>query len=57
MNPKKNLVFIVNPKAGVTPKNKTLIELIADNTIPASKYNTTVLFTEYAGHATELALQ
>lgn len=57
MSSKRNLVFIVNPKAGVTPKSKPLIEFIADNTISPSKYNTTILFTEYAGHATRLAQQ
>jgi len=56
MSPEKiKLFFIVNPKAGVTPKSKPLIELIADNTIPSSKFETTVLFTEHAGHATLLA--
>lgn len=57
MLPRKKLVFIVNPKAGVTPKSKSFIELIADNTISASKFDTTLLFTEYAGHATALAQQ
>lgn len=52
---KKKLVFIVNPKAGITPKSKVVIELLAGNIIPASKYIPEVLFTEYAGHASALA--
>ena len=52
---KKNIVFIVNPKAGITPKSKLVIELMAGNIIPSSKFILKVIFTEYAGHATEIA--
>ncbi|MEI6060455.1 MAG: diacylglycerol kinase family protein [Bacteroidota bacterium] len=52
---KKNIVFIVNPKAGITPKSKVVIELLAGNIIPSSRFIPEVLFTERAGHATELA--
>jgi YegS/Rv2252/BmrU family lipid kinase len=46
---KKKIIFIVNPKAGITPKSKVVIELLAGNIFPE------VAFTERAGHATELA--
>jgi diacylglycerol kinase (ATP) len=52
---KKRIIFIVNPKAGITPKSKVVIELLAGNLIPSSKFITEVVFTERAGHATELA--
>jgi YegS/Rv2252/BmrU family lipid kinase len=52
---KKLIVFIVNPKAGITPKSKTVIELLAGNVIPSSRFIPEVVFTQRAGHATELA--
>jgi YegS/Rv2252/BmrU family lipid kinase len=52
---KKLIVFIVNPKAGITPKSKVVIELLAGNVIPSSRFISEVVFTEYAGHATKLA--
>jgi diacylglycerol kinase (ATP) len=52
---KKLIVFIVNPKAGITPKSKVVIELLAGNVIPSSRFIPEVVFTERAGHATELA--
>jgi len=52
---KKKIVFIVNPKAGITPKSKVVIELLAGNLIPSSRFIPEVLFTERAGHATEIA--
>jgi len=52
---KKKIVFIVNPKAGITPKSKVVIELLAGNIIPSSRFIPEVLFTERIGHATELA--
>jgi diacylglycerol kinase (ATP) len=52
---KQKIVFIVNPKAGITPKSKVVIELLAGNIIPASRFIPEVVFTERAGHATELA--
>lgn len=52
---KKKIVFIVNPKAGITPKSKVVIELLAGNIFPSSRFIPEVLFTERAGHATELA--
>lgn len=52
---KKKIVFIVNPKAGITPKSKVIIELLAGNIIPSSRFIPEVIFTERAGHATEIA--
>jgi len=52
---KKKIVFIVNPKAGITPKSKVVIELLAGNLIPSARFIPEVIFTERAGHATEIA--
>lgn len=52
---KKKIIFIVNPKAGITPKSKVIIELLAGNIFPSSRFIPEVVFTERAGHATELA--
>ncbi len=52
---KKKLVFIVNPKAGITPKSKVVIEVLAGNIIPSSRFIPEVIFTERPGHATEIA--
>ena len=52
---KKKIIFIVNPKAGITPKSKVIIELLAGNIFPASRFIQEVVFTERVGHATELA--
>jgi len=52
---KKKFVFIVNPKAGITPKSKVVIELLAGNIFPSSRFIPEVRFTERAGHATEIA--
>ncbi len=52
---KKKIVFIVNPKAGITPKSKVVIELLAGNIFPSSRFIPEVIFTERAGHATEIA--
>jgi YegS/Rv2252/BmrU family lipid kinase len=52
---KKKIIFIVNPKAGITPKSKVVIELLAGNIIPSSRFIPEVVFTERVGHATEIA--
>jgi YegS/Rv2252/BmrU family lipid kinase len=52
---KKKIVFIVNPKAGISPKSKVVIELLAGNIIPSSRFIPEVIFTERPGHATEIA--
>jgi diacylglycerol kinase (ATP) len=52
---KTKIIFIVNLKAGITPKSKVIIELLAGNIFPASRFIQEVVFTERVGHATELA--
>jgi len=52
---KKAVIFIVNPRAGFTIKNKKFIELVAGTILPASQFRTKVVFTERAGHAAQLA--
>jgi diacylglycerol kinase (ATP) len=52
---KTKIIFIVNPKAGITPKSKVIIELLAGNIFPSSRFIQEVAFTERVGHATELA--
>ncbi len=52
---KVKIVFVVNPKAGITPKSKVVIELLAGNIFPSSRFIPEIVFTERAGHATELA--
>ncbi len=54
---KKKIVFIVNPKAGITPKSKVVIELLTGNIIPSSRFLPEVIFTQRAGHATEIAAE
>lgn len=49
---KEKIRFIINPIAGTSAK-KELPELIRKNLDPG-KYEMEILFTEYAGHATEL---
>lgn len=52
---KKKIIFIVNPKAGITPKSKVVIEVLAGTILPSSSFIPEVVFTERVGHATELA--
>ncbi len=52
---KQKILFIVNPKAGVTIKSKFFISLLAGSYLNTEKYLPEVKFTKYAGHATELA--
>ena len=51
---KKKIIFIVNPKAGITPKSKVIIELLTGNIMPSARFIPEVVFTERAGHATQL---
>jgi diacylglycerol kinase (ATP) len=52
---KINILFIVNPKAGITIKSKLLIRLLAGRYLDSRKYKPEVRFTKHASHATELA--
>ena len=53
MVPKKNILAIINPISGT--HQKTDIPGIIRETLDASRYDTAIRFTEYAGHATQLA--
>lgn len=55
MNSKHNIVFILNPISGNHAKNE--IPRMIDGTLDKSKFDYQVKFTEYAGHATEIARQ
>ena len=50
---KKKIIFIINPRSGVS-KKKNLPEVIK-KTIDANKFDYEIIFTTHAGHATELA--
>ncbi len=52
---KINILFIVNPRAGITIKSKFLIRLLAGQYLDNERYKPEVQFTKYATHATELA--
>jgi diacylglycerol kinase (ATP) len=50
-----NILFIVNPKAGITIKSKLFIQLLAGRYLDSRRYIPEIQFTKYATHATELA--
>ncbi|MEI7595952.1 MAG: YegS/Rv2252/BmrU family lipid kinase [Bacteroidota bacterium] len=50
----KNVLFIINPISGVGRKKE--IETIVESTIDKSKFIYSITFTEYAGHATIIAM-
>ena len=52
---KEKIVFIVNPISGHHDKSK--FPSIVETLIDKEKYDYTILFTEYGGHATELTKQ
>lgn len=54
MTVKKRIVFIVNPNSGTQGK-KTILKSI-DERIDRSKYDFEIVKTDYAGHATEIAM-
>ena len=56
MSDPTNILFIVNPRAGITIKSKFIIQLLAGQYLDSSKYKPQVQFTQYPTHATELAL-
>ena len=53
MSKKRNILFIVNPKAGYHSKDK--VPALIDQFIPDHQFDYRVVFTEYAGHASEIA--
>lgn len=50
---KKRIVFIINPKSGVSSKGK--IPTLIDERLDKNRFDYTIVHTEYAGHATEIA--
>lgn len=50
---KKRIAFIVNPISGTC--NKDVVPALVSKHIDTSLFDTNVVFTEYAGHASELA--
>lgn len=55
MNEKKKIVFIINPNSGTQTKTE-LPKLISEH-INKDMFDTTIMFTEYAGHAAEICTQ
>ncbi len=51
----KNIAFIINPMSGT--QNKRKLPKIIEKELDRSQWLPNVVFTEYAGHATELARQ
>jgi len=51
---KKKIVFIINPVSGVATKGN--IEKIIDENIDTNKYDYSVEYTEWPGHATEICM-
>lgn len=52
---KKKISFIINPKSGTQSKEQILHLL--DEKLDKAKYVQEVIYTEYAGHAVEIAAQ
>ena len=50
---KKRITFIVNPISGTHSKNE--IPALIDDTIDKEQFDSVIRFTEYAGHAAEMA--
>ena len=50
---KKSILFLINPKSGVQKKKKVL--QVIEKNIDREVYDFSVEYTQYAGHATELA--
>ena len=53
MTDKKKIVFVVNPKSG-TQSKKAILKWI-DERMDRSIYDYSIVRTEYAGHATQIA--
>ena len=52
---KKKIIFIVNPISG--HHNKNHFPNLVESSIDKNKYDYTIVFTEYANHATELTMK
>lgn len=50
---KQNILFLINPKSGVSRKKR--VPQMVERYIDHARYDVTVCYTQYAGHAYELA--
>jgi len=55
MSDKKSILFVINPFAG--HESKSRIPDLIKGTIDPTKFNYDLVFTEYGGHASELAME
>ena len=55
MNERKKIAFIINPISGT--QNKALIVKQIDELLDKERFELEIIYTEYAGHATEIAAQ
>lgn len=53
----KNIAFIINPISGAENQNRRRIPKLIDKLLDKEQWSANVVFTEYKGHATELAQQ
>ncbi|MFA8299760.1 MAG: diacylglycerol kinase family protein [Hyphomicrobiales bacterium] len=54
MNSKKRILFIINPKSGSIGKKRN-IESIIEEKVDQNKFEYTIKYTQYQGHAIEIA--
>ena len=55
MTKKRRITFILNPKSGT--QSKAEIPALIEQTLDGSLFDTEIIFTEYRGHAAEIAKQ
>ncbi|GIV32570.1 MAG: hypothetical protein KatS3mg031_0105 [Chitinophagales bacterium] len=55
MNQKKRILFIINPISGIRRRQKQRLPELIVQYLDRTKYTFAIRYTEYAGHATELA--
>ena len=55
MSNKKRVVFIVNPISGT--HSKDALPTLIENRLDSQSFDSSIVYTEYAGHATEIARQ
>ena len=53
----KNIAFIINPISGADNQNRRRVPKLIDKLLDKEQWSANVVFTEYKGHATELAQQ
>ena len=50
---KQSILFLVNPKSGVSEKKR--VPQMVEQYVDHERYNVDICYTQYAGHAYELA--